>query len=992
MAPLYKRYVPPSKPTASLVLVKDDHLLQPAKQAPEVTAAQTGDKRKRERSAEEIAQRKVKKLKKKGVEVPVEIASAANGQAQHETVVSEGAETKVTQANGTCEPTAGTSDFSHIKNIKKRHKLEKEARKARKAAGKITKEDGGADAAQFVTSEAPDVDRGAVLVHGNPADQEAEDTTTSDIGVLQKDARKKRRKTEKQPEEDTDKQETPLDVEETKVEFNATQPEAQIDGDVSMVDIVDVPANPGGPAMPQLKKRRHKLEAVLRHTDTGDEASTRDVSHLKNHASMIGKFQKAIKTRGPEALDDRERDSGKEMPILHDLVPLPQPARAPTPEFKPDNSDLPYWLANPYVVSSDDRSSFSDLQLDKALVEKLTHLGLRHALPVQQAVVPLLLMPGTPGSRYLPGTESILPDLAVSAPTGSGKTLSYLLPIVEAQRQFFSSGDLKALIVVPTRELVLQVAATAESLTKGTDVKVGISTGTGKFRDEQEKLIHRSSLFNPTEYARLMRKAHLRNYPPAEDSEEFEEYLEDIETRDARDEQIIDDAVAGLVDHIPVYRFTVDILVCTPGRLLEHLNNTLGFSLAHLQWLILDEADKLLDDRYDGFLEVVNTELIRERKVDEQDGRERYLRAEGMWDERRERRVRKVLLSATMTRDISKLMSLALRMPQLLIVRGGDTDQVSHLTTGPGVVTGAKDVGDGFELPPMLTEYCVPVGDGSEKPLFLVELLKSKILPIELAAPTTPLLTASSLRSHTTSNSTPSIDLDSDSDTALDANVSTESSDVSSDSDASLETSSSNSNASPDSEDAQLAETITIHPARAALLSSDGRRPTDQIPTILVFTSSNESAIRLSHLLKQLHPSWSPWITTLTKITAKTPPRPASATLQPSLTISTDRSARGLDHLAHRSVTHVIQYDVPRSLTSYIHRAGRTARAGQPGEAWTLYTHSEAAWFLKEITRSPTVQRRTLVEKTKLEVRDEGLRERYRDALAGMHEEVFGGR
>jgi ATP-dependent RNA helicase DDX47/RRP3 len=37
------------------------------------------------------------------------------------------------------------------------------------------------------------------------------------------------------------------------------------------------------------------------------------------------------------------------------------------------------------------------------------------------------------------------------------------------------------------------------------------------------------------------------------------------------------------------------IIVATPGRLLDHLENTKGFSLKHLKYLVLDEADRLLD-------------------------------------------------------------------------------------------------------------------------------------------------------------------------------------------------------------------------------------------------------------------------------------------------------------------------------------------------------------------------------------------------------------
>ena len=37
------------------------------------------------------------------------------------------------------------------------------------------------------------------------------------------------------------------------------------------------------------------------------------------------------------------------------------------------------------------------------------------------------------------------------------------------------------------------------------------------------------------------------------------------------------------------------VIVCTPGRLVDHLENTKGFNLKNLKYLVLDEADRLLD-------------------------------------------------------------------------------------------------------------------------------------------------------------------------------------------------------------------------------------------------------------------------------------------------------------------------------------------------------------------------------------------------------------
>lgn len=46
----------------------------------------------------------------------------------------------------------------------------------------------------------------------------------------------------------------------------------------------------------------------------------------------------------------------------------------------------------------------------------------------------------------------------------------------------------------------------------------------------------------------------------------------------------------------------VDIVVATPGRLLDHLAHTPGFTLQHLRYLVIDEADRLLNQSYQGWV------------------------------------------------------------------------------------------------------------------------------------------------------------------------------------------------------------------------------------------------------------------------------------------------------------------------------------------------------------------------------------------------------
>lgn len=46
-----------------------------------------------------------------------------------------------------------------------------------------------------------------------------------------------------------------------------------------------------------------------------------------------------------------------------------------------------------------------------------------------------------------------------------------------------------------------------------------------------------------------------------------------------------------------------DIIVATPGRLIDHLEQTEGFDISRLQFLVVDEADRTLDDQEGDWLQ-----------------------------------------------------------------------------------------------------------------------------------------------------------------------------------------------------------------------------------------------------------------------------------------------------------------------------------------------------------------------------------------------------
>lgn len=73
-----------------------------------------------------------------------------------------------------------------------------------------------------------------------------------------------------------------------------------------------------------------------------------------------------------------------------------------------------------------------------------------------------------------------------------------------------------------------------------------------------------------------------------------------------------------------------------------------------------------------------------------------------------------------------------------------------------------------------------------------------------------------------------------------------------------------------------------------------------------------------------------------------------------------DLISRGIDL---PSVEHVISYDAPVDSAKYVHRVGRTARAGKHGDAWTLVEEQEARHFKKMVR---AIMRQTPITKVKL--------------------------
>jgi ATP-dependent RNA helicase RhlE len=173
--------------------------------------------------------------------------------------------------------------------------------------------------------------------------------------------------------------------------------------------------------------------------------------------------------------------------------------------------------------------SFINITLHPFVSRALTEQGYSKATPIQQQAIPVIL-----AKR----------DVLGCAQTGTGKTAAFLIPVLQmllengnAQRH----RHIKALVLAPTRELALQIAENARSLSKHTAIKHTVLFGGVPQQPQVNKL------------------------------------------------------KAG-----------VDILIATPGRLKDLMNQGL-VSLQEVKYLVLDEADRMLDM---GFIQDVK-QIVR---------------------------------------------------------------------------------------------------------------------------------------------------------------------------------------------------------------------------------------------------------------------------------------------------------------------------------------------------------------------------------------------
>ncbi|HID25438.1 MAG TPA: DEAD/DEAH box helicase, partial [Thermoplasmata archaeon] len=181
--------------------------------------------------------------------------------------------------------------------------------------------------------------------------------------------------------------------------------------------------------------------------------------------------------------------------------------------------------------------SFTTLALSKPIQKALQENNYTEATPVQEKVIPLVLDKQ---------------DVMAKAQTGSGKSASFVLPVLELWSQNISEGKakIKVLVLTPTRELTLQVA----------------------------------------EYFQL-----------------FGKYLE----RKPKVVSLIGGESIG--DQLYAIQKGCDVLVATSGRFLDVLSKK-QMNLSHIEYLVLDEADKMLNLGFSEELDLILEAIPAQRQ------------------------------------------------------------------------------------------------------------------------------------------------------------------------------------------------------------------------------------------------------------------------------------------------------------------------------------------------------------------------------------------
>ncbi|KAK7005713.1 RNA helicase [Favolaschia claudopus] len=574
------------------------------------------------------------------------------------------------------------------------------------------------------------------------------------------------------------------------------------------------------------------------------------------------KAKSTEKNKTSEPFDSRPTKK----PRIESSAPKPTPVQPPRPNRPltqvisslfsynpkietPVNAPATKAASRPSNAPLIESSGFSALGLDPLITAHLaSKMSIDKPTSIQRAVLPAVLSTAS--------EEATARDVFIQSQTGSGKTLSFLLPIIQDLLPLSSHSYIDrsigtlAIIIAPTRELAKQISDVLEALLQL------------RLRPEDE------SADDPGGSSRLTRWL-------------VSGLLTGGATRAHEKARI---------------RKGVPIVVSTPGRLLDHLQNTSSFNVSKCRWLVLDEADRLMELGFEETITGIIQGLDGRRKIALQAMEEGKSMEVGGWDWDRRRRT--VLCSATIREDVQKLAGKALINPMMIKATAAEPVAEPKPTSTNDVVNAVST--EKFTPPSQLAQKYVVV-PLKLRLVALIALLRSLIAQSQGRRGTKIIVFLSctdSVDFHFNLLEGSRMGGEDESATAADE-------DSEADSEAEDEKS------QPASDKVEVKSSLLPD---TSIFRLHGSLPTPtRLASLRGFSCSAAKG------------------------------KGSTSTSTSAVLLCTSVASRGLDLPLVRAV---IQYDLPTEggATEYVHRVGRTARAGKGGEAWSMVSPSESEW------------------------------------------------
>ncbi|KAI8848016.1 P-loop containing nucleoside triphosphate hydrolase protein [Chytridium lagenaria] len=537
------------------------------------------------------------------------------------------------------------------------------------------------------------------------------------------------------------------------------------------------------------------------------------------------------------------------------------------------NPEIPTGIAGPSVdflektaprapVKVTDPSTFEGLGLLPILRSHLDgKMGIKQPTPIQSIALKHLL---SHDSR----------DALVQAQTGSGKTLAFLLPIVQrliqAERDAPKDVTLNrslgtlALVLSPTRELAKQTYGVLESLLRyNTSVQGDAGEGEDGKVDEEASKTDADRAFKHWIVPGIIIGG---ENPKSEKSR---------------------------------LRKGCNILVSTPGRLLDHLNSTKAFEVGNLRWIILDEGDLFLEYGFEQNLREILKVIDERHRVFMEQGKRPSVPS---WPNTKQL----VLVSATLRDNVKKLAETSLDNPLYL-----SAAEASNNKPAKALKDQPANNDKLYSVPTQLRQLFVTVPSKMR-----LVALTSTLLQLQQSSRT-------EFKAILFLNTCDAVDFNFHLLTQTPLSQTRGKEDPVADTKDATKDRKEGGKDRKDNVKDYKDKKNSKNEKDPSLPSYDGKEATSNLfPTTFLF---------------KLHGN-------LPQPVRESAFRGFSASKR-SILICTDVAARGLDM---SNVTDVIQFDPPTDVRDYVHRIGRTARIGKAGQAMSFFLR-EQGLALKEV-------------------------------------------